>query len=234
MIHPATTGTPSRIGYPSPRVHCANDSGRHITANGAPSSVTTRLTSMPDCSPRAIARAYPSARTSNVNCCPESHAALSPSQAITSLRPLYERPTLYNSSNPSSTDTPNANVPPLMSARLSATSGRASRIRSRDFTAGDDRTDCLHVAIGDAAHERIHCITHRYIRRQISACVIRTRDASRTSRSYRHDHRHKPNRSPQCSTKHMNHGVTFNVTKDVFGSTLVTIDENGALRLSFE
>ena len=32
----------------------------------------------------------------------------------------------------------------------------------------------------------------------------------------------------------MNHGVTFNVTKDVFGSTLVTIDENGALRLSFE
>ena len=132
MIHPATTGTPSRIGYPSPRVHCANDSGRHITANGAPSSVTTRLTSMPDCSPRAIARAYPSARTSNVNCCPELHAALSPSQAITSLRPLYERPTLYNSSNPSSTDTPNANVPPLMSARLSATSGRASRIRSRD------------------------------------------------------------------------------------------------------
>ena len=132
MIHPATTGTPSRIGYPSPRVHCANDSGRHITANGAPSSVTTRLTSMPDCFPRAIARAYPSARTSNVNCCPESHAALSPSQAITSLRPLYERPTLYNSSNPSSTDTPNANVPPLMSARLSATSGRASRIRSRD------------------------------------------------------------------------------------------------------
>lgn len=87
------------------------------------------------------------------------------------------------------------------------------------FTAGDDRTDCLHVAIGDAAHERIHCITHRYIRRQISACVIRTRDASRTSRSYRHDHRHKPNRSPQCSTKHMSHGVTFNVTKDVFGST---------------
>ena len=70
------------------------------------------------------------------------------------------------------------------------------------FTAGDDRTDCLHVAIGDAAHERIHCITHRYIRRQISACVIRTRDASRTSRSYRHDHRHKPNRSAQCSTKH--------------------------------
>gem|GEM_PF-5385098 len=26
----------------------------------------------------------------------------------------------------------------------------------------------------------------------------------------------------------MSHGVTFNVTKDVFGSTLVTIDENGA------
>ena len=83
------------------------------------------------------------------------------------------------------------------------------------FTAGDDRTDCLHVAIGDAAHERIHCITHRYIRRQISACVIRTRDASRTSRSYRHDHRHKPNRSPQCSTKHMSHGVTFRAQKTI-------------------
>ncbi len=83
------------------------------------------------------------------------------------------------------------------------------------FTAGDDRTDCLHVAIGDAAHERIHCITHRYIRRQISACVIRTRDASRTSRSYRHDHRHKPNRSPQCSTKHMSHGVTFNIELEI-------------------